>query len=69
MCTLTLITHTMSGTLMVSNLVHGCVRWISLKGDLEKEAESQKAEHLSPFSAGFFLVTVNLDLSEWSAIS
>lgn len=38
---------------------------ISVKG----AGQSQKAEHLSPFSVGLFLVTVNLDLSEWSAIS
>lgn len=67
MCMMRMIKYTISVTLMQRDMLHGRVRSISLKG--AGEAESQKAEHLSPFSVGLFLVTVNLDLREWSAIS
>lgn len=46
MCMLTLIAPTMSGTLLVSDLVHGCVRWISLKG----RERGQVSESRTPFT-------------------
>lgn len=44
---------------LMHEILRGQVRLL-----LISSRESQKAEHLSPLSAGLFLVTVNLDLRE-----
>lgn len=69
MCLLTMMKYTEYVTLMQSKILQGRVRLLLISSTGTGEAESQKAEHISPFSVGLFLVTFNFDLREWSAIS